>query len=77
MRKEIKALVTRVAPEKGVLKKQNMVGFGDLRSSKPQFTLRKGDATVNVRMNKETMVKYFSMLKDVLMEHNMLNFPDF
>ena len=42
------------------------------------LTLRKGDPTANVRMdsvNKETMTNYFSMLKDTLTKHGLLNNP--
>ena len=42
------------------------------------LALRKGDSTANVRMdsvNKEVMTNYFSMLKDTLMKHGLLNNP--
>ena len=79
-RKEIKALVTKVAREKGVLKKKKVTDgwFRQFKERQPQLSLRKGDATANVRMNclnKETMAQYFSMLKDVLLEHNLLDSP--
>ena len=79
-RKEVKALVTKVAREKGVLKKEKVTDgwFRRFKERQPQLSLRKGDATANVRMNclnKETMAEYFSMLKNVLEEHNLLDSP--
>ena len=45
----------------------------------PQLSLRKGDPTANVRMdclNKETMDKYFDLLKDTLVENNLMESPN-
>ena len=45
----------------------------------PQLSLRKGDPTTNVRMdclNKETMDKYFDLLKDTLVENNLMESPN-
>ena len=42
------------------------------------LALRKGNPTTNVRMdsiNKEAMKNYFSMLKDTLTKHGLLNNP--
>lgn len=79
-RNEIKALVTKVAQEKGVLKKEKVTDgwFRRFKERQPQLSLRRGDATANVRMNclnKETVEQYFSMLKYVLLEHNLLDSP--
>ena len=45
----------------------------------PQLSLHKGDPTANVRMNclnKETMDKYFDLLKDTLVENNLMESPN-
>ena len=44
----------------------------------PKLSLRKGDATANVRMdclNLDTMKQYFSLLKDALQEHGVMDSP--
>ena len=44
----------------------------------PNLTLRRGDSTAHVRMdavNQETMDQYFSLLGEVLMEHNLVDKP--
>ena len=63
-----------------MLKKQKVSDgwFRRFKERQPQLSLRRGDATANVRMNclnKETMAQYFSMLKDVLTEHNLFDSP--
>ena len=63
-----------------MLKKEKVTDgwFRRFKERQPQLSLRKGDATANVRMNclnKETTARYFSMLKDVLLEHNLLDSP--
>ena len=59
-----------------MLKKKKVTDgwFRRFKERQPQLSLRKGDATANC-LNKETMARYFSMLKDVLLEHNSLDFP--
>ena len=45
----------------------------------PQLSLRKGDPTANVRMDcltKETIDKYFDLLKDTLVENNLMESPN-
>ena len=40
------------------------------------LSLRKGDATANVRMdclNEETIQTYFKLLKDILLQHNLMD----
>lgn len=69
-----------MAHEKGVLKKQRVSDgwFQRFKERHPHFSLRRGDAMVNVRMdclNKEIMTQYFSMLKGVLTKHNLLDSP--
>ena len=44
----------------------------------PTLSLRKGDATANVRMdcvNPDVMKQYFSLLKDSLQEHGVMDSP--
>jgi hypothetical protein len=44
----------------------------------PCLSLRKGDATANVRMdglNKETIQAYFNLLKDILLERGLMDLP--
>jgi len=79
-RQEVKGLVEKVARDKGVLKKSKVTDgwFKRFLERQPTLSLRKGDATANVRMDclsKETMLQYFEMLRDVLTEHNLLNSP--
>ena len=48
--------------------------FRRFMMQQPQLSLCKGDPTANVRMdclNKETMDKYFDLLKDMLVENLM------
>ena len=49
-RKEIKALIEKVAREKGVLKKQKVSDgwFRRFKERQPQLSLQRGDATANV-----------------------------
>jgi len=79
-RKEFKGLVKKVARDKVVLKKLKVTDgwFKRFLERQPTLSLRKGDATANVRMDclsNETMLQYFQMLGDVLTEHNLLNSP--
>ena len=48
-------------------------------SRQPKLSLRKGDATANVRMDcltKETTDKYFELIKDTLVENNLIDSPN-
>lgn len=43
----------------------------------PDLSLRRGDATANVQMDclhPETMKKYIELLKDVLIENDLMNY---
>ena len=69
-----------VASEKGVLKKINISDgwYRRFMARQPELSLRRGNATANVRMNclnPEAMKKYFELLKDVLVENDLLNSP--
>lgn len=55
-----------------------MGGLEDLWKDKSHLSLRKGDATANVRMdclNKKAIDDYFSLLKDVLIQNELMNLP--
>ena len=44
----------------------------------PKLSLRRGDATANVRMDsatQETVEQYFALLKEVLEEHHLMDKP--
>lgn len=69
-----------VANDKGVLK-ETRISEGWWRrflECQPKLTLRRGDATAYVQMNainKETLDQYFSLVKSVREEHDLLNKP--
>ena len=79
-RKQIIAIAENVAKDKGVLKKDK-VSYGwyhRFMERQPDLSLRKGDATANVCMdclNEETMQTYFELLKEVLLEHSLMDSP--
>ena len=79
-RKQIMGLAESVARDKGQMMGQKKISDGWFRrfmTRQPQLSLRKGDPTANVRMeclNKETMDKYFDLLKDTLIENNLMEF---
>ena len=80
-RKQIMGLAESVARDKG-----RMIGekisdgwFRRFMKRQPQLSLRKGDSTANVRMDcltKETMDKYFDLLKDTLIENDLMESPN-
>ena len=75
-------LAESVAQDKGRMMGQKKISDGWFRrfmTWQPQLSLRKGDPTANVRMdclNKETMDKYFDLLKDTLIENNLMESPN-
>ena len=75
-------LAESVAQDKGRMMGQKKISDGWFRrfmTWQPQLSLRKGDPTANVRMdclNKETMDKYFDLLKDTLVENNVMESPN-
>ena len=80
-RSQIKGIAERVAADKAVLKQKKISDgwFRRFMERQPCLTLRKGDATANVRMdyvNKETMTEYFNLLKNVLMENELMESPN-
>ena len=79
-RKEIKAIAENVAKEKGIIRSKKVTDgwFKRFMNRHPKLSLRKGDATANVRMdclNLDTMKQYFSLLKDALQEHGVMDSP--
>lgn len=69
-----------IAVDKGVLKGEKIsVGWWRrFLERQPNLTLRRGDSTAHVQMdavNQETMDQYFSLLGEVLMEHNLVDKP--
>ena len=68
-----------VAREKGVLRGEKITDgwFRRFLERRPKLSLRRGDATANVRMealDSETMNDYFKSLED-LKEHDVMNCP--
>ncbi len=79
-RKQVKTIVETVARDKGVLKARRVSDGWRRRflERQPILSLRKGDATANVRMdcvNPEAIGSYFDLLKEVLQEHNLMESP--
>ena len=80
-RKQVITIAENVARDKGVLKKGKKISEGWYRrfmERQSYLALRKGDATANVRMdclNKETIQGYFDLLKEVLLENNLMDSP--
>ena len=79
-RKEVKFLVEAVAREKGVLRGEKISDgwFRRFLERKPKLSLRRGDATANVRMEAldiETKNEYFKSLEETLKEHDLINSP--
>ena len=69
-----------VAVDKGVLKgaKISEGWWRRFLERQPKLSLRHGDSTAHVRMdtvNQETMWQYFSLLEDVMKEHNLKDKP--
>ncbi len=79
-RRDVMGIAESVATDKGVLKGER-ISEGWWRrflERQPKLTLRCGDSTAHVRMdaiNKETLDQYFTLLKDVMEEHDLLNKP--
>ena len=79
-RKEVKLLVEAVAREKGVLRGEKISDgwFRRFLERRPRLSLRRGDATANVRMEAldiETKNKYFKSLEETLKEQGLMNSP--
>ena len=67
-----------IAVDKGVLKgeKISLWWWQRFLERQPNLTLWRSDSTAHVRMdavNQETMDQYFSLLGEVLMEHNLVD----
>ena len=81
-RKQVKNLAEAVARDKGRLtttKKLTDGWFRRFMARQPHLSMRKGDPTANVRMDcliKETMDEYFQLLKDTLIENDLMDFPN-
>ena len=81
-RKQIMGLADSVAQDKRRMTGQKKITDGWFRRfmmRQSQLSLRKGDPTANVRMdclNNETMDKYFDLLKDTLVENNLMESPN-
>ena len=71
-----------VARDKGILEPGRRISrgwFERFMRRQPQLSLRKGDATANVRMdsvNPEAMSQYFDLLNDVLEEYGLKTEPE-
>ena len=79
-RTEVKHLVEAVAREKEVLRGTKITDgwFRRFLERRPNLSLRRGDATANVRMealDHETMKDYFKSLEETLNEHDLMNCP--
>ena len=79
-RQQIKAIAENVANEKGTIRSKKVTDgwFKRFMDRHPKLSLRKGDATANVRMeclNPDTMKQYFDLLKDALEKHGLLDSP--
>jgi hypothetical protein len=81
-RRQVMTIAENVAREKGSLKPDRRISrgwFEGFMKRQPQLSLRKGDATANVRMdcvNPEAMSQYFDLLNDVLEEHGLKTEPE-
>ena len=79
-RRDVLNIAQSVAEEKGVLRGMRISPGWWRRFLERQndLTLRRGDNTAHVRMaavNPDTLTQYFDLLKDTLVEHNLLNSP--
>ena len=81
-RKQVKDLAEAVARDKGRLTTSKKLSDGWFRrfmERQPHLSMRKGDPTANVRMDcltKETMDAYFQLLKDTLIENDLMDSPN-
>ena len=79
--REVKQIVKRIATEKGTLRSEHISDgwWKRFLLRHPKISLRAGDATGHVRMNavtKENMQNYFSMLRILLEENDLLSHPE-
>ena len=79
-RRDVMNIAQGVAKEKGLLRGVRISQGWWCRFLERQndLTLRRGDNTAHVRMaavNQETLAQYFELLKDTLVEHNLLHSP--
>ena len=79
-RRAIIMLAENVVRDKGMLRGSRVKSgwFQRFMERHPDLSLRKGDATVNVRMdclNSETMKAYFNLLNDVLDKNELMDSP--
>ena len=79
-RSDVLCIARSVAAEKGVLKGSKVMQGWWRRfcERQPELSLRRGDVTAHIRMdsvNHETMTQYFTLLKDVLTEHDLFTKP--
>ena len=79
-RRDVMIIAERVAKDKGILRKQRISQgwWNRFMERQKDLSLRRGESISHVRMdavNKETMDHYFSLLKDTLEEHNLLDKP--
>ena len=79
-RRDVMNIAQSVATEKGLLRGARISQGWWRRFLERQhdLTLRRGDNTAHVRMaaiNHETLMQYFQLLNDTLVEHNLLHSP--
>ena len=78
-RKQVKALVEKVAREKNL--RSHRVSDGWWRrfmERQPHLSLHRGDSTAHIRMdsvNRGAIGGYYNLLEDTLKEHNLLDAP--
>ena len=80
-RKDVLLIAESVSKDKGVLKKECITSgwWNKFLKRQGDLSLRHGDSTAHVRMdaiNRETIDQYFSLLKNVLDEHNLAANPE-
>ena len=79
-RRDVMNIAQGVAKEKGLLRgvRISQGWWRRFLERQNDLTLRRGDNTAHVRMaavNQETLAQYFELLKDTLVEHNLLHSP--
>ena len=81
-RKQVRNLAGAVAHCKGQLMTDKKISDGWFRrfmARQPHLSMHKGDPTANVRMDslmKETMDAYFQLLKETLIENDLIDSPN-
>ena len=75
-RKDVMLIAESVAKDKAVLRKESISHgwWNRFLNRQEDLSLRRSDSTAHVRMdaiNQETLDQYFSLLKEVLHEHNL------